>query len=321
MRALMPEQRKGRSRLAAVRVGRSPAAASPSRRRRKSGSGSTAARPVPTPGPSRSRTRTRREGKRRALARSASEPLLWFGDARVHDVPPHGPGLGLGLDCPPSPPPPPLERPHTCFDVFAPEFGRSPSYASLTSPCPREEAKVVVSVTVEGSVGPVKAMVRLGASVGEAIAAVVERYAREGRSPRLDPAAAESFQLHHSHFSLETCDRNHSGLIKLANHSGFLEIELQSLNKKDRIGDVGGRNFYLHKNDSSNDGLYLQGQEEPGADPSGGDISRHSSSGVGQASGGATSQHQVLTIVISKLDKIGRRTRRIWRFITCNNCA
>ncbi|PWZ29024.1 Uncharacterized protein Zm00014a_038985 [Zea mays] len=297
MRALMPEQRKGRSRLAAVRVGRSPAAASPSRRRRKSGSGWTAARPAPTPGPSRSRTRTRREGKRRALARSASEPLLWFGDARVHDVPPHGPGLGLGLDCPPSPPPPPLERPHTCFDVFAPEFGRSPSYASLTSPCPREEAKVVVSVTVEGSVGPVKAMVRLGASVGEAIAAVVERYAREGRSPRLDPAAAESFQLHHSHFSLE------------------------SLNKKDRIGDVGGRNFYLHKNDSSNDGLYLQGQEEPGADPSGGDISRHSSSGVGQASGGATSQHQVLTIVISKLDKIGRRTRRIWRFITCNNCA
>jgi hypothetical protein len=138
MRALMPEQRKGRSRLAAVRVGRSPAAASPSRRRRKSGSGSTAARPVPTPGPSRSRTRTRREGKRRALARSASEPLLWFGDARVHDVPPHGPGLGLGLDCPPSPPPPPLERPHTCFDVFAPDFGRSPSYASLTSPCPRE---------------------------------------------------------------------------------------------------------------------------------------------------------------------------------------
>lgn len=106
---------------------------------------------------------------------------------------------------------------------------------------------MVVSVTVEGSVGPVKAMVRLGASVGEAIAAVVERYAREGRSPRLDPAAAESFQLHHSHFSLESkpplhtnisvlvlvfwmlaCNRNHSGLIKLANHSGFLEIELQS---------------------------------------------------------------------------------------------
>ena len=63
---------------------------------------------------------------------------------------------------------------------------------------------MVVSVTVVGSVGPVKAMVWLGASVGEAIAAVVERYAREGRTPRLDPAAAEGFQLHHSHFCLQS---------------------------------------------------------------------------------------------------------------------
>jgi hypothetical protein len=38
---------------------------------------------------------------------------------------------------------------------------------------------VVVSVTVEGSAGPVKAMVWLS-SIREAIAAVVKRYAREG---------------------------------------------------------------------------------------------------------------------------------------------
>jgi hypothetical protein len=63
---------------------------------------------------------------------------------------------------------------------------------------------VVVSVTVEGSAGPVKAMVRLGASVREAIAAVLQRYAREGRSPRLDPAAADTFQLYHSYFCLES---------------------------------------------------------------------------------------------------------------------
>nr|XP_034600674.1 uncharacterized protein At4g22758 isoform X2 [Setaria viridis] len=203
MRAVMPDRRKSRSRLAAVRMGRSPAAASPSppsRRRRKSGSGSgargirTAVRPAPS-----SRSRTLWEGKGRALARSASEPALWFG-VRVHALPDE-----LDHDSPPSPPPPPLERPHTCFDVFAPDspFSSSPSAASLTKPSPREEAKVVVSVTVEGSVGPVKAMVRLGDSVGEAIAAVVERYAREGRSPRLDLAASESFQLHHSHFSLQ----------------------------------------------------------------------------------------------------------------------
>lgn len=132
----MPERRKSRSRLSTVRVGRSPAAASPSppsRRRRKSGSESgarglrMAVHPAPL-GPS-PRSRTRREGKGRgALARSASEPALWFG-SRVHTV-----SDGLDYDSPPSPPPPPpLERLHTCFDVFVPDlpFGHSPSAASL----------------------------------------------------------------------------------------------------------------------------------------------------------------------------------------------
>uniref|UniRef100_A0A0D9VFM1 DUF7054 domain-containing protein n=1 Tax=Leersia perrieri TaxID=77586 RepID=A0A0D9VFM1_9ORYZ len=206
----MPERKKSRSRLASVRLGRSLAAepsSSPSRRR-GSGSGS---------------------GGRRV--RLGAPPLWSGGGARVHPAP-------RGLS-PPSPPPAPLERPHTCFDVFTPDSpfgGRSASSASLSNCSTWEEAKVVLSVTVEGSVGPVKAMVRLGASVGEAIAAIVERYGKEGRSPCLDPAALEAFQLHHSHFCL------------------------QSLNKNDKIGDVGGRNFYLHRNDGSNR-IYLQSGE------------------------------------------------------------
>lgn len=63
---------------------------------------------------------------------------------------------------------------------------------------------MLVSVTVEGSVGPIKALVRLGASVEEAIKAVLQRYKSEGRSPRLDTAVTASFQLHHSHFSLQS---------------------------------------------------------------------------------------------------------------------
>lgn len=285
MRALMPERRKSRSRLARVRVGRSPAASPPSHRCCKSGSGTVrgAVRPAPL---ASSRSRTRRDGKGATLARSASEPSLWFG-TRVHAVPD-----GLGHDSPLSPLPP-LERPHTCFDVFTPDspFGRPPSTASLINPSPREEAKVVVSVTVEGSVGPVKAMIRLGASVGEAIAAVVERYAREGRSPPLDLVAAKGFQLHHSHFSL------------------------QSLNKHDKIGDVGGRNFYLHKNDGSNVLYHQNGDCD--ANSGGSEISQ---SYRGQPSS-APYNYQILTIIIKKLDKIGRRTRRIWRFIICNNCT
>uniref|UniRef100_J3LCH5 DUF7054 domain-containing protein n=2 Tax=Oryza brachyantha TaxID=4533 RepID=J3LCH5_ORYBR len=131
-------------------------------------------------------------------------------------------------------------------------------------------------------------MVRLDGSVGEAIAAVVERYAKEGRSPRLDPAAAEAFQLHHSHFCL------------------------QSLDKNDKIGDVGGRNFYLHKNDGYNR-IYLQSEES--------DINLISGE-FAQSFGGqqivALNHDQLFAIVIKKLDKIGRVTKRIWRLLTCN---
>lgn len=97
--------------------------------------------------------------------------------------------------------------------------------------------------------------------------------------------------------------------------SNSLNILLTGLNKNDKIGDLGGRNFYLHKNDSSN-GLYLQ-SEEPDANSSGSDISQNS---IRQPSG-TPYHYQVFTIVIKKLDKIGRRTKRIWRFITCNNCT
>ncbi|XP_048531021.1 uncharacterized protein At4g22758 [Triticum urartu] len=271
---------RSRPRIAGARPGPS---SSPSRRGGSSG-GEGAGRGLRLPvqlaqGP---RPRRRADGKR-ALTRSASEPALWWrDDARVHPV-----------THPPSPPPPPLDRPHTCYDVLAPD---SPFYGSAASSAlllpdrrtPWEEAKVVVNVTVEGSPGPVRAMVSLGSSIRDAIAAVVERYHREGRSPRLDPASADSFQLHHSHFSL------------------------QSLNKNDKIGEVGGRNFYLHKNDGGN-GLALQ-RGEPGVHSGGGETTE---SHGGQLAG-VPYHHQLLAIVMKKLDKIGRRTRRIWRLLTCD---
>ncbi|KAM0890390.1 hypothetical protein ACQ4PT_027077 [Festuca glaucescens] len=270
----MQGRSNSRSRVASVvRLGRSPA-----RRGGSSGAGRRLRLPVHPPhGP---RSRKRAEG--RTLKRSASEPTLWY-DARVHPGP-------QDLS-PPSPPPPPLERPHTCYDVFAvdsPLASSATLVSSLPDRKPWEEARVVVSVTVEGSAGPVKAMVRLGSSIREAIAAVVERYDREGRSPRLDPASADSFQLHHSHFCLE------------------------SLNKNDKIGDVGGRNFYLHKNDGSN-GIVLQ-REESGVNLSGGAITQS----YGGALAGVPYHDQFFAIVSKKLDKISRRTKRIWRVLTCN---
>ncbi|VAI34388.1 hypothetical protein VPH35_091244 [Triticum aestivum] len=270
-------RKRSRPRIAGVRPGPS---SSPTRRGGTSGGAGAGQRlrlPVQlAQGP---RSRRRAEGKR-ALTRSASEPALWWrDDARIHPV-----------THPPSPPPPPINRPHTCYDVLAPDspFASSSLLLPPDRRTPWEEAKVVVNVTVEGSAGPVRAMVSLGSSIRDAIAAVVERYHREGRSPRLDPASAESFQLHHSHFSL------------------------QSLNKNDKIGEVGGRNFYLHKSGGTN-GLALQ-RGEPGVHSGGGETTQ---SHGGQLAG-VPYHHHLLAIVMKKLDKIGRRTKRLWRLLTCD---
>ena len=65
------------------------------------------------------------------------------------------------------------------------------------------DTKVVVKVTVEGSPGPIHALVKLGSSVDETIKVVMNKYNAEGRSPRLDQEAITSFELHNSNFSLQ----------------------------------------------------------------------------------------------------------------------
>lgn len=66
------------------------------------------------------------------------------------------------------------------------------------------DAKVVVNVTVEGSPGAVRTMVKLGSDVAETIKLVIKKYNQEGRTPPLDEAAAANCELHHSFFSLES---------------------------------------------------------------------------------------------------------------------
>ncbi|KAF3647425.1 hypothetical protein FXO37_19980 [Capsicum annuum] len=68
----------------------------------------------------------------------------------------------------------------------------------------KQEAKVVIDVTVEGSPGPVRTMVKLGSSVDETIRLVIDKYSEEGRTPRLDKNNVDSsFQLYQSYFSLQ----------------------------------------------------------------------------------------------------------------------
>ncbi|XP_021736016.1 uncharacterized protein At4g22758-like [Chenopodium quinoa] len=117
-----------------------------------------------------------------------------------------------------------LTRFHTLDDVL------SGTSDAIDSPLYRinagyeKDAKVLITVTVEGSPGPIRTLIKLGTSVEDTIKLVVQKYGEEGRTPRLDKDSV-SFDLHVSYFSL------------------------QCLERSDAIGDAGSRTFYLRKND------------------------------------------------------------------------
>ncbi|KAF5207937.1 Ppr containing protein, partial [Thalictrum thalictroides] len=124
------------------------------------------------------------------LQRCHSEPILWtIGVVFDDDVEKSGSKFD-GV----------LYRPYSCMDIFAPPT-MSPSVTN--SQRYNKDVKVVVNVTVEGSPGPVRTLVKLGASVEDTIKLVVDKYSKEGRSPQLGRDNVSFFDLHHSHFSLE----------------------------------------------------------------------------------------------------------------------
>ncbi|KAK4747444.1 hypothetical protein SAY87_014030 [Trapa incisa] len=169
------------------------------------------------------RSSSKRPGPVRVFKRCTSEPLLMdefsAGGSSAAGDPNYGgegfdPGELLGL--------------RACTDIFA----SSPSLmvSGTSSPISEafsKDAKVVVSVTVEGSPGPIRTMVKLGSTVDQTIRLVMDRYSEEGRMPKLDQDCSIGFELHHSYFSL------------------------QCLDKSQRIGEVGSRSFYLRRSSST----------------------------------------------------------------------
>ncbi|KAK9927441.1 hypothetical protein M0R45_024624 [Rubus argutus] len=172
-----------------------------------------------------------------------------------------------------------LFRPQTCTDIFA----SSPSLIMPFSPnnhqAYKKDAKVVLNVSVEGSPGPVRAMVKLGSTVEETIKLVVDKYGKEGRTPKLLKDEASSFELHHSYFSL------------------------QSLDKSDLIGDVGSRSFYLRKSSSNNGGSTTSLEVIP--------VRANSPPPVPRPG------LLLSNFIARKLGKLVRRTHRLWRVIIC----
>lgn len=229
--------------------------------------------PSPPPSPSPSFRRRTNPSLRRSLKpskpikilqRCKSEPTLQAGGEDGHrNMTP--PGLGI-------------LRPHTFTDVFS-------SSPDLFAHSPRkfegynQDAKVVVNVTVEGSPGPVRTMVKLGSSVEETIGLVMKNYSKEGRSPRFHQNSTSTFELHHSYFSL------------------------QSLNKSDAIGDVGSRSFYLRKSNSGRNG---NGEEIPSNSISDIVLVRQN-----------THIPFLPSFISRKINKIIRKTRKLWKIIGC----
>ncbi|XWS38491.1 hypothetical protein CRYUN_Cryun19dG0135700 [Craigia yunnanensis] len=185
--------------------------------------------------------------------------------------------------------------PHTCTDVFA----SSPSLLGFGSPCSssssslkhgfefgmqgyNKDAKVVINVSVEGSPGPVRTMVKLGSSVEETIKLVIDKYAEEGRTPKFD--CNSGLELHHSYFSL------------------------QSLNKSQLIGDAGSRSFYLRKNSS--------GHSSNGASNS--FVSEIAPAGANSPPAVPPPTYLFPAFIARKLSKIIRRTCRLWKVLVCS---
>ncbi|XP_025888205.1 uncharacterized protein At4g22758 isoform X3 [Solanum lycopersicum] len=153
--------------------------------------------PVPV---NRRSSKQHRDTNYKALERSKSEPcVLKIGFVDFEDDDPRD-TTAQSMEI--------LFRPQTCSDLFvSPDYlisGAPPSFEKGY----KKDAKVVVNVTVEGSPGAVRTMVKLGSSVDETIRLVIDKYSEEGRTPRLDKNRDDSsFQLYQSHFSLQSLVR------------------------------------------------------------------------------------------------------------------
>ncbi|KAL2543946.1 Uncharacterized protein Fot_13179 [Forsythia ovata] len=177
-----------------------------------------------------------------------------------------------------------LYRPQTCMDIFSPPEILVPRSPHIYPEGYNKNAKVVVNVTVEGSPGPVRTMLKLGSSVEETVKLVVEKYNDEGRSPCLDKDAASTFELHHSYFSL------------------------QSLSKSDMIGDVGSRSFYLRTCCSDSRAENTCTSLNTGTVPA-------------TSTNHLAVSPSFPGLIDLKFKNMMRRTRKLWKILGCMQCT
>ncbi|XP_059430308.1 uncharacterized protein At4g22758 [Corylus avellana] len=110
-----------------------------------------------------------------------------------------------------------LRRPKTL-----PELLSSKNVVGTTSPEGRPKlTKLLLNVTIQGSLGPVQVVMTPESMVSDLIATAVRLYAKEGRRPILPTTDPSLFDLHYSQFSLESLDREEN-LMALGSRNFFL---------------------------------------------------------------------------------------------------
>uniref|UniRef100_A0A7N0UA24 DUF7054 domain-containing protein n=1 Tax=Kalanchoe fedtschenkoi TaxID=63787 RepID=A0A7N0UA24_KALFE len=100
-----------------------------------------------------------------------------------------------------------------------------------TTPRPQQLTKLLLNVTVHGSVGrPMHVVATSNSTVGDLIALAVWQYAKEGRRPILPSTEPARFDLHRSQFSLDSLDRD------------------------EKVTNLGFRNFFLFRKVTEDEG-------------------------------------------------------------------
>lgn len=92
----------------------------------------------------------------------------------------------------------PIRRPKTQPDLLG---SRGASILALQGRVP---AKLLVNVTFQRSLGSVRMVASTDWTVGDLVAAAIQRYTRERRRPPLPAAQSAAYALHYSQFSLES---------------------------------------------------------------------------------------------------------------------
>lgn len=111
--------------------------------------------------------------------------------------------------------------------------------------------KLLLNVTLHGSVGSLQVVMSPEATVEDLVSAAVKEYVKEGRRPFLRPVDPSCYDLHYSQFSLESkillSPSQDKGIsICVDRFSRVCHwIHEPGLNREEKLMELGSRNFFI----------------------------------------------------------------------------